>query len=113
VINGTLPAVVSFRTCSIPISSLMASPFNLPWGATVTATVSAYNIYGWSTTSLPTTTGAIILTVPDAPLTLVNDLAVTFGTTIGLKWTPGASEGGTPVTNYTLWSDQGSAGVTF
>lgn len=103
--NGTLPSVVSFRTCSIPITSLMASPFNLPWGATVTATVSAYNVYGWSTVSLPTITGAIILTIPDAPLTLVNNLAVTFGTTIGLTWTSGVSDGGTPVIDYTLWSD--------
>jgi hypothetical protein len=105
--NGELAAVRDFRTCSVPITTLMAIPFTLPWGKAVVARVSAHNFYGWSTESLPTASDkqAIILRKPDAPISLVNDLLVTFGTSIGLTWTPGPQNGGTVVKNYTLWSD--------
>lgn len=105
--NGMDPAVRDFRTCSVPITSLMAPPFTLPWGAQVLARITAWNSYGPSVVSPPTASGqrAIILRSPDAPLSLANDLQVTFGTSIGLTWSPGQQDGGTPVTNYTLWSD--------
>jgi hypothetical protein len=111
--DGTSATIVSTRTCSVPITSLMASPFSLPWGSSVVATVSALNVYGSSLTSSPTASGAIILTIPDAPLNLANNLLVTFGTSIGLTWSPGTSNGGTPVIDYTLWSDAGSNGITY
>jgi hypothetical protein len=51
--------------------------------------------------------------MPDAPLSLANDLLVTFGTRIGLKWEEGQQAGGTPVFDYTLWSDEGSLGSSY
>lgn len=113
--NGTLAAVRDFRTCSVPITSLMAPPFTLPWGAAVVARVTARNSYGPSLVSPPTASEqrAIILRSPDAPLSLANDLQVTFGTRIGLTWSAGQQDGGTKVTNYTLWSDQGSSGSSY
>jgi len=113
--DGTTAAVRDFRTCSVPITSLMAPPFTLPWGAQVVARVTAWNSYGPSLVSPPTASGqrAIILRSPDAPLSLANDLQVTFGRRIGLTWSPGQHDGGTPVTSYTLWYDQGSQGVSF
>ena len=45
-------------------------------------------------------TGAVILTNPDAPLNLANDPAVTLATQIGLTWTIGVNEGGSPVIDY-------------
>ena len=113
--DGTLAAVRDFRTCSVPITSLMAPPFTLPWGAAVVATVTARNSYGPSLVSPPTASGqrAIILRSPDAPLSLANNLQVTFGTRIGLTWSAGQRDGGTPVTDYTLWSDQGSMGSSY
>ena len=92
----------------MPITSLMATPFTLPWGAEIVARVTAENSYGPSLVSPPTAQRAIILRVPDAPLGLANNLQVTFGTLIGLTWAPGPQAGGTPVLDYTLWSDQGS-----
>ena len=86
----------------------MAPPFTLPWGAEIVARVTAENSYGPSLVSPPTAQRAIILRVPDAPLGLANNLQVTFGTLIGLTWAPGPQAGGTPVLDYTLWSDQGS-----
>lgn len=106
--NGALPAIVNSRTCSVPITSLMAEPFSLPWGAEIVARVTAVNSYGPSLVSPPTAERAIILRVPDAPLGLANNLQVTFGTRIGLTWAAGLQAGGTPVLDYTLWSDQGS-----
>jgi len=57
----------------------MAAPFNLPWGSSVYAKVIATNIYG---NSLPSNfgNGAIILTYPDAPTTLQNNLSVSRAT---------------------------------
>lgn len=62
---------MSSTTCSIPISVLQAAPFNLPWGASIFATVTASNIVNPSLTS-PPGSGSIILTAPDKPLSLTN-----------------------------------------
>jgi hypothetical protein len=43
---------------------------------------------------------AVIVLVPDAPVSLANNPAITMGTSIGLTWVPGASNGGTPVIDY-------------
>ena len=56
--SGGNPAVF---TCSVPIATLKAIPFNLPWGASVFAKVSAVNIVGASLSSAAGN-GAIILT---------------------------------------------------
>lgn len=93
----------------------MAAPFTLPWGAKIVARVTAINVYGSSVVSAPTASDkqAVILRSPDAPLNLANNLQITFGTSIGLTWSQGLQNGGTPVTSYTLWSDQGSNGNSF
>lgn len=113
--DGTTTAVRDFRTCAVPITNLMAAPFTLPWGAKIVARVTAINVYGSSVVSAPTASDkqAVILRSPDAPLNLANNLQITFGTSIGLTWSQGLQNGGTPVTNYTLWSDQGSNGNSF
>lgn len=40
-------------------------------------------------------------------MSLSNDPSLTNAQQIGLQWTPGASEGGTPVLDYRLFFDQG------
>jgi len=87
--DGTTAAVRDFRTCSVPITSLMAPPFTLPWGAQVVARVTAWNSYGPSLVSPPTASGqrAIILRSPDAPLSLANDLQVTVYSNAALSGT--------------------------
>lgn len=44
------------------------------------------------------------MTYPDEPINLENNLDVTWGTTIGLKWAEGLHNGGTPVIDYTVFS---------
>ena len=63
----------------------MAAPFSLTWGSSVYAKVSATNIRGNSLQSLAGN-GAILITVPDAPLLLSIDSALTTATKIGLTW---------------------------
>ena len=45
--------------------------------------------------------------VPDAPVSLSNNLTVTLATQIGLTWLDGASDGGTSISEYELWYDEG------
>jgi len=45
------------------------------------------------------------MTVPDAPINIVNVVTVTSATQIGLSWTAGHSTGGSPIIDYRIWSD--------
>jgi hypothetical protein len=57
-----------------------------------------------SSTSSEAGNGAVILTFPDEPINLSNNLLITWGTTIGLTWDEGDNNGGTPVIDYTVMS---------
>jgi hypothetical protein len=50
---------------------LLVSPFNLPWGSSIFATVTATNTVGTSAIS-QAGNGAIILTNPDPPQNVIN-----------------------------------------
>jgi hypothetical protein len=63
--------------------------------------VIAYNIYGNSVVS-SVGNGAIILTYPDAPLSLAEAFAQRTATALGLTWSQGAANGGTPVIDFTI-----------
>lgn len=67
--------------------------------------MSASNIYGTSIDSVEDN-GAYILTVPDAPINLANVVDQTLATQIGLVWEDGISDGGTPIIDYIIWTDQ-------
>jgi len=46
--NGLVSSVVLSLSCSVPISTLKALPYSLPWGTSVQSKVSAINIVGIS-----------------------------------------------------------------
>jgi len=52
--------------------------------------------------------GGILLTNPDAPISLTNVRSITDTTRVGLSWSPGAADGGTAVIDYQVWWDQGT-----
>ena len=54
-------------SCSIPISTLISQPYNLIYGSSVYAKITAINIYGISITSNEGN-GAVIFNVPNAPI---------------------------------------------
>jgi hypothetical protein len=103
--DGTQATIVDTRTCSVPIATLRTAPYNIAWGSSVYATVSATNVYGTSTDS-PAGNGAVILTVPTEPINLANVPTLTNGVQIGLTWEESIMNGGTAVLDYRLWSDQ-------
>lgn len=84
---------------------LNSSPFNLAWGSSVNAKVIAYNIYGNSTTS-ESGNGAVILTKPAVPTNLIELVSARTSTSVGLTWTTSATNGGTPVIDFTVSYDQ-------
>lgn len=61
--DGSSAAIVTARRCTIPISVLMAAPFNLALGQSVYARIKATNTVGISAYS-PDGNGAVILLVP-------------------------------------------------
>jgi hypothetical protein len=70
--DGSQATVISDTECSIPISTLRAGAFQLPWGSSIYAKVHAYNLYGSSAAS-GLGNGAVILTNPDAPSNVRED----------------------------------------
>ena len=105
--------VIADRSCTVPISTLQAAPYNLPWGSHIYARVSATNDYGTSAISA-SGDGAIILTVP-SPVTVANYASLTSASQVSITWTPAAENGGTAILFYqiqysdglenTVWTD--------
>jgi titin len=69
--------------------------------------IESRNAFGFSTTfSNEATIRAASL--PDAPVQFYNNIAVTASGTIGLTWSPGAYDGGSPVIDYRISYHAGS-----
>lgn len=83
--NGTETTIRTTRTCYVPINILRGSTYNHPWGASIYAKVVATNIYGLSDESA-VGNGATILTVPDAPLNVVEVVSMRAATSITISW---------------------------
>lgn len=92
--------LISTMSCSVPITTLLASPYNLPWGSSIFAQISATNSYGTSVLSQGDN-GAIILTVPSA-VVVSNYDAGTSATQIVINWTEAPENGGTLVLDYEI-----------
>jgi hypothetical protein len=73
-------------------------------GAEYNFVVESRNVYGYS---LVTSNQVTILQaqVPDAPITLLNIVATTGRTQIGIEWSPGVFDGASPVIDYTVLFD--------
>jgi hypothetical protein len=78
---------------------LRAAPFNLDWGDSVWAKVSATNEKGTSSQS-NAGNGAIIITRPDPPISVAEDTSIRNHYTIGITWVKAAFEGGNSVIDY-------------
>lgn len=83
-------------SCSVPIATLRASSFQLPWGSSVWARVNAFNKYGYSFNSAQGN-GAVILTVPDAPTEVKETVMSRTATSITFTWLKGVDNGGAVV----------------
>jgi hypothetical protein len=61
-------------SCTIPVTVLRGTPYDLEWGSSIFAKVIATNIYGDSLES-EQGNGAIITTTPDQPTDLIENYA--------------------------------------
>lgn len=100
--DGTDATILADNTCSVLISTLRDAPYNLPWGGSIWIKVKATNIVG--TSEFVFGNGAILVTIPDAPINLADLTQVTSNTQIGLSWEDGASNGGSEILDYRLFS---------
>lgn len=80
---------------------MTSTPFNLNTGNSVYAKVIATNEKGDSEES-EIGSGAYIITLPDNPKDLVEDLAQRTPTTLGLSWNAGDSNGGSTINDYRI-----------
>ena len=73
--DGSQDTIISFTSCTVPVSTLKGGAFLLTWGSSVYAKVVAYNNYGDSGES-EIGNGAIILTNPDPPINVEEVIAM-------------------------------------
>jgi len=71
--DGSSSSIVAQTTCTVQVATLRAAPFNIAWGSSVYARIIATNYLGSSVAS-EAGNGAIILTYPDEPINLTNNL---------------------------------------
>lgn len=83
---------------------LTEAPYSLTFGNSILVKVVAINYYGESQES-DAGNGAIILLVPDAPILLADNTAVTTAYVIGFTWSDSFSTGGSPVIDYRVSYD--------
>lgn len=90
--DGTDSTIVSAAACTVPLSILTAAPYNLVAGDSIHAKIIASNIKGASIES-DTGSGALIITVPDAPININEDEVERTSSTLGISWSIGSSGG--------------------
>ena len=69
--DGSTLLIVVEKQCTVPVSTLLNAPFDIPFGSSIFARVKAYNVIGsseWSEAG----NGALIVSVPSKPTNLQN-----------------------------------------
>jgi hypothetical protein len=112
--NGSDTTVRTTRKCIIPMSDLLAAPFNYVFDSIVKVRVSAANFYGYGVISpLSEDSGARIRVIPIkmAPPTMD---PLSTDVTLIMNWVAlsGADAGNSPVITYSLLWDAGNAEAT-
>lgn len=95
--------------------STLRTTYGLSYGTIIKAQVTAYNDYGWGSTSAFNTAGAIIYDVPVAMATSFRGDATTISQ-IQVNWTALTASTdirATSILSYNLQWDAGTNGVTF
>ena len=87
------------------MGTLTAAPFNLVRDQSVFAKVVAVNHFGDGDPS-PAGNGATVVLVPDPPVGLASNAALTSEDRISLAWAQGQSNGGMPVLDFRITFDQ-------
>jgi hypothetical protein len=108
--DGTQSTILQSYSCTIPVTTLKAAPYSLPWGEHVYAKVVATNFYGSSDASESGDGGAMITTYPDPPTDLTEDYSQRTPTVLAFTWTPPVFTGGDVILDYRVnIAEQGGA----
>ena len=104
--------VIAATQCTILVSTLRASPFDLADSADVIARVTATNSLGDSAISTESTAVSMPIAdvVPDAPTALTRNDASTTTTQAAFSWTAPANDGGDTVIDYKVEMDDNNDG---
>ena len=97
----TSSSVISSNTCAIPVSVLVAEPYNLVYGSHIYAKVTATNAYGTSDES-EQGNGARIYSVPST-VVVSNYVPGTSATKVTIQWTEPVDKGGAEVDDYQIY----------
>ena len=104
--DGTQANIITARQCVVPNAVLLAQPFNHNYGAEIYAKVIATNEYGDSAVS-ELGNGGIMMTNPDSPILVAEDVSLRAATSISLTWSDGPSNGGDLIIDYRIQMAQG------
>lgn len=77
--DSTSQELIDSRECVIPLDTLIVAPYSLVLNEEIFAKIMAENVYGYSPESAPGN-GGLVKLIPDAPINLANDPAVTDAT---------------------------------
>jgi hypothetical protein len=99
--DASLSSIILATSCDVPLSTLTSAPYNLLFGDSVYAKVVATNVKGSTVGSLEGNS-AIIITKPDSPINLVEDLSQRTSSALGLVWEAGVSDGGSVIIDYRI-----------
>jgi hypothetical protein len=108
--DGTLSAVVTSRSCAVPMAALTSAPYSLAIGSYVKVRVSASNAKGASPLSPANTVGAVAQTAPTAGPAAARG-AATSADQIEVTWpaiTTSPADGAASITSYELYWDAAS-----
>lgn len=106
--KGSEQAIFDARSCSIPVSVLVADPYFLEEGDLVVAQIEALNYIGYSEPSEPNTEGAVIKRRPHMPLEAPRRGASTTDASIEVDFDEVIEDGGSSILQYSLEIDDGS-----
>lgn len=110
--DGSDSTIFKNKACSVPLTTLGASPYSLAYGASIIATVKVTNGKGDSSTSGETSSPPTMQVVPSAPSVAPIRDAATAGTTMVVTMTAltGDDTGGADITSYNLAIDATGTG---
>ena len=112
--DGGGAQVLADLTCLIPMSALLAAPFELVYADLIQVRAQAANAYGWGDLSDPA--GALTVRTTPATVTAPVRAAGTTTTLLRLEWAAllsASDRGGAAITSYNVQWDAGTGGASW
>jgi hypothetical protein len=105
VCDGGSTDAISTLSCTVPLSTLQLTPYNLEYSDGIYARIIATNFYGDSLQS-NSGNGALMVLVPDAPTNLLKNTTGSSKSVISFTWDPPAFTGGETIIDYRVSYNQ-------